>query len=215
MPIRILLADDHPLIRHGVRRLLGEGPDYCVIAEALSGLEAVELAAQHQPDVALVDIGMKGLNGIDATTQIMKRSPRTGVVILSMFSDERHVTQAVKAGAKGYVVKDSVEDDLLQAVSAVHSGQSFFSPAIARILLECFARNINEQQGGDRYDLLTERERQVYHILAEGRSNKEVATLLKLSLHTVETHRIRIMQKLGVHNIAELILSAVRRGLVS
>jgi two-component system, NarL family, response regulator NreC len=215
MQIRILLADDHALIRHGVRRILTSDPDFAVVAEACSGIEAVEMAAKFQPDVAILDIAMKELNGIDATVQLLQQSPQTNVLILSMFNDERFVTRAVKAGIRGYLLKDSVEEDLLRAVRLAHAGQAFFSPAVARVLSDCFCRNLKDKQIEDRYELLTERERQVYQMLAEGQSNKAVAGRLNLSVHTIETHRIRIMNKLDVHNAAELALSAVRRGLVN
>jgi len=215
MPIRILLADDHALIRHGVRRILASDPEFMVVAEASSGIEAISRATEFLPDVAIVDIGMRDLNGIDATVQILKRCPSTAVLMLSMFSDERYVWRAVRAGAKGYLLKDSVEGDLLKAVRVVNEGHSFFSPLVAQLLADGFSRNLQNQQIDDRYELLTERERQIYQMLAEGRSNKDIANLLDLSIHTVETHRIRIMEKLDVHTAAELVLSAVRRGLVT
>ena len=215
MPIRILLADDHALIRHGVRRILASDPEFRVVAEASSGIEAIARAAESLPDVAIIDIGMKDLNGIDATAQIIKRCPDTAILILSMFSDERYVWRAIREGARGYLLKDSVEDDLLKAVHVVNSGHSFFSPLVARLLADGFSRNLKNQEIDDRYDLLTERERQIYQMLAEGRSNKDIANLLDLSVHTVETHRIHIMEKLDVHNAAELVLSAVRRGVVT
>jgi two-component system, NarL family, response regulator NreC len=215
MPIRILLADDHALIRHGVRRILASDPEFMVVAEASSGIEAISRATEFLPDVAIVDIGMRDLNGIDATVQILKRCPSTAVLMLSMFSDERYVWRAVRAGARGYLLKDSVEGDLLKAVRVVNEGHSFFSPLVAQLLADGFSRNLQNQQIDDRYELLTERERQIYQMLAEGRSNKDIANLLDLSIHTVETHRIRIMEKLDVHTAAELVLSAVRRGLVT
>lgn len=214
-PIGILLADDHTILRQGVRRILESDSGFLVVAEAASGLQAVELAQRHQPDVAIVDIAMKELNGIEATAQMLRRSPKTAVLILSMFADERYVVRAVKAGARGYLLKDSVEEDLLQAVRVVHAGQSYFSPPVAKILLDGYARDLKSKQVEDRYELLTERERQVYQLLAEGKTNKDIANLLNLSLHTVETHRIRIMEKMDVHSAAELVLSAVRRGLVT
>lgn len=215
MPIRILLADDHALIRHGVRRILTSHPDFSVVAEACSGMDTIEMAEKFSPDVAIVDIGMKELNGIDAAAQLLKRSPLTAVLILSMFSEERYITRAIKAGVRGYLLKDAVEEELLLAVRTVHAGQSYFSPAVARVLAECLSRNLKDRRIEDRYELLTDRERQVYQMLAEGQSNKAIASRLNLSPNTVETHRIRIMEKLDVHNAAELALSAVRRGLVS
>jgi two-component system, NarL family, response regulator NreC len=212
-PIRILLADDHAILRQGVRRILEERPDFTVIAEASSGLEAIEMAERFQPDVAILDIGMKELNGIEVTAQILRRFPKTAILILSMHSDERYVIRALNAGARGYLLKDSVEEDLVRAIQAVHEDRSFFSPAVAKILAEGFARSATTVE--DRYDLLTERERQIYQLLAEGNSNKEVAARLGLSLHTVETHRTRLMEKLDVHSSAELVLSAVRRGIIT
>ncbi len=212
MSIRVLLADDHTLLRQGIRRILDTDPEFEVVAEASSGMQALDLAERFTPDVAIVDIAMKELNGIEATAQMPRRSPNTKVLILSMYGDERYVTRAVKNGALGYLLKDSVEEDLLQAIRAVHAGQSFFSPAVARTLADNYKL---QKVVEDRYDLLTARERQIYQLLAEGKANKELANMLNLSLHTVETHRIHVMEKLGVHSAAELVLSAVRRGLVS
>lgn len=214
MAIRILLADDHAILRQGLRRILDSYPDFSVVAEASSGIQAVELARELEPDVAIVDIGMAELNGIEATAQILRRSPHTAVLILSMHNDERYVTRALKAGAKGYLLKDSVEQDLIRAIQLAYRGRSFFSPAVAELLASRESQIAAPDGVEDRYDLLTERERHIYQLLAEGRSNKEIATLLGLSLHTVETHRTRIMEKLDVHSAAELVLSAVRRGLV-
>jgi len=214
MPIRILIADDHTILRQGLRRILTQAPDFEVVGEASSGVEAVEQATLLKPDVAIMDIAMKELNGIEATRQIARSSPHTAVLVLSMYSDEPYVIRATRAGARGYLLKDSIEEDLLQAIRVVHTGQPFFSPLIAKILLEGYTRGSNGKQVDDRYDLLTPRERQVYQLLAEGKSNKELAHMLNLSVHTVETHRIRVMEKMDVHSAAELVLSAVRRGLV-
>lgn len=214
MPVRILLADDHAILRSGLRRILESYPGFVVAAEAASGTEAVTLAREQRFDVAIVDIGMPGLNGIEATAQILRRSPSTAVLILSMHSDERYVVRALKAGARGYLLKDSVERELIQAIEAVHAGKTFFSPAVAKVLSGRDAEAPRNHEVEDRYDLLTEREREIYQLLAEGKSNKEIASLLCLSLHTVETHRTRVMDKLGLHSAAELVLSAVRRGLV-
>lgn len=214
MAIRVLLADDHTLVRQGLRRILESHPDLVVIAEAASGLDAVELARRHRPDVAVVDIAMGELNGIDATSQILRHSPRTAVLILSMHRDERYVTRAVKAGARGYLLKDTVEEQLIRAIYVVHEGKSFFSPAVAKIF-EDRSADLRSREVDDRYELLTERERQIYQLLAEGNSNKDIAARLSLSLHTVETHRTHIMEKLDVHNAAELVLSAVHRGLIT
>ena len=208
-PIRILLADDHTLLRQGLRRILEAEPELEIAAEAASGLEAVELARQLQPDVVLIDIGMPELNGIEATAQILRHSPRSAVLILSMHKDERYVRRAVRVGARGYLLKDTLDEDLIQAIRQVQQGRHVFSPVLVGLV------DGETAAVEDRYELLTDRERQVYQLLAEGNSNKDVAGRLHLSLHTVETHRMRIMEKLDVHTSAELVLSAVRRGLVS
>ena len=212
--IRLLLADDHNLFRQGLRRILEEQPGFEVVDDVSSGLEAIESAKRHQPDIAVLDIAMKELNGIETTTQLIRHSPQTAVLILSMYSDERYVNRAVRAGARGYLLKDTVEEDLIEAIRQIHKGQPFFSPSVAQVFQQAHSRDVQTNRPDDRYDLLTERERQLYHLLAEGQSNKEIAARLSLSLHTVETHRTRIMEKLGVHSIAELVLSAVRRGII-
>jgi two-component system, NarL family, response regulator NreC len=215
MPLRVLLADDHTLMRQGLRHILEGHPDIDIVAEASSGIEAVEAARQEKPDVAIVDVAMRELNGIEATAQILKCSPRTEVLMLSMYSDERYVLRAVKAGARGYLLKNSAGEELIQAVFAVHKGKAYFSPAAAAIFRDGYARLHDVAGAEDRFETLTDRERQVYQLLAEGNSNKEIARRLNLSLHTVETHRWRIMEKLDLHSTAELVLSAVRRGMVT
>ena len=216
--IRILLADDHTIIRSGLRLLLEQQPDFKVVAEANDGREAVQLAAQHHPNIAVLDIGMPQLNGIEATHQIVtaesNKDSHTQVVILSMHSDEGYVLRALKAGARAYVLKNSAEDDLIRAVRSVAEGKSFFSPAISKLLLEDYVRKIRDKEVEDSYDLLTPREREVLQLLAEGKSNKEAAAILELSLYTVETHRGNILQKLNLHGIPELILYAVRKGII-
>jgi len=215
MSIRILLADDHTLLRQGLRHILESNPEFEIVAEAGSGIEAVEAARRDRPDVAIVDVAMKELNGIEATAQILKHSPQTAVLMLSMYSDERYVLRAVKAGARGYLLKNAAGDELIQAIQVVLRGMAFFSPAVARIFQDGVSRLQDSRGSGDRYEALTDRERQVYQLLAEGNSNKDIANRLNLSLHTVETHRWRIMEKMDVHSTAELVLSAVRRGLVT
>jgi two-component system, NarL family, response regulator NreC len=215
MATRILLADDHTLMRQGLRHILESHADFEIVAEASSGIEAVEAARLHCPEVAIVDVDMKELNGIEATAQILKHSPHTAVLILSMYSDERYVLRSVKAGARGYVLKNSAGDELVQAILTVQKGTAFFSPAVARIFQNGFARLKEARETSDRFDLLTDRERQIYQLLAEGNSNKEIANRLGLSLHTVETHRWRLMEKMDLHSTAELVLSAVRRGMVT
>jgi two-component system response regulator NreC len=212
--IRILLADDHTIIRSGLRLLLEQQPDFKVIAEASDGREAVELVSKLKPEVAVLDIGMPQLNGIEATRQIASQEPETKVVILSMHSDEGYVLRALKAGARAYILKNSAEADLIRAVQTVADGKSFFSPVISKMLLEDYIRQMKDKHVEDSYDLLTPREREVLQLLAEGRTNKEVATLLNLSVYTVDAHRGNILQKLNLHGIPELILYAVRKGII-
>jgi len=214
MSVRILVADDHALVRQGMRALLAD-EKVTIIAEATNGREAVDLAEQHHPDIAIIDISMRELNGLEAIVQIRKKSPNTVVIALSMFGDERYVTRALKSGAKAYVLKDSSGEDLLDAIHAVQQGQSFFSPSVAKIMLEAYSRGLEGLDVEDKYELLTDREREIYQMLAEGKTNKIIAEQLTLKMHTVETHRLRIMNKMDVHNMAELVLSAVRRGVVA
>ena len=213
--IRILLADDHTVIRSGLRVLLERQPGFHVIAEAADGRETVELANTHVPDVLVVDVAMPKLNGIDAVRQIAAKHPEIAVVVLSMHSDESYVLRALKAGARGYLLKDSPEVDLISAIHAVHDGKAFFSPAISKMLAEDYLRQLQQRGAEDSYELLTVREREVLQLLAEGRSNKEVATVLGLSLYTVETHRANILEKLNLRGTPELILYAVRKGVIS
>jgi DNA-binding NarL/FixJ family response regulator len=213
--IRILLADDHTIVRKGLRLLLESHEGFRVVAEAADGREAVALAEQHQPDIVVMDLAMPGLNGIEAARQICSSGTPSAIVFLSMHSDEGYVLKALKSGAKGYLLKDSAEHDLINAVQTVSEGKAFFSPAISKMLVEDYVRQMQEQKVEDSYDLLTTREREVLQLLAEGRSNKDVAAFLNLSLHTVETHRGHIMQKLNLHSGAEMILYAIRKGVIT
>jgi DNA-binding NarL/FixJ family response regulator len=214
-PIRILLADDHTVVRKGLRLLLESQPEFQVIADAANGREAVAMAEEHRPDVVVMDVAMPTLNGIEAARQISARLPQTSVVFLSMHSDEGYVLRALKAGARAYLLKDSAEQDLINAVKAVREGKAFFSPAISKMLVEDYMRQMQERKVEDSYELLTTREREVLQLLAEGKNNKEVAGVLNLSLYTVETHRSNIFQKLNLHSGAELILYAIRKGVIS
>jgi two-component system, NarL family, response regulator NreC len=213
--LRILLSDDHTLVRQGISKILEERPSWEVVAQTSDGREAVRQALALQPDVAILDIGMPLLNGIEATRQITRRHPNVHVLILSMHADEAYVTQSLQAGAKGYLLKDSADADLIRAVSAVAAGKSFFSPAVAKVMLDDYVRHLAERGIVDRYDSLSEREREIFQLVAEGHSNKEIAELLSISPATVETHRAHILQKLDVHNTAELVVYAVRRGVIS
>jgi DNA-binding NarL/FixJ family response regulator len=214
-PVRILLADDHTVMRNGLRLLLERQPHLQVVGEAADGRQAVALSESAKPDVVIMDIAMPNLNGIEAARQIVNRNPRTAIAILSMHSDESYVIRALKAGARAYLLKDSAEADLLAAVRALTEGKSFFSPAISKILVEDYMRQLESRGAEDTYELLTNREREILQLLAEGRTNKEVANMLNLSLYTVETHRTHILQKLNLHSVPELILYAVRKGIIA
>lgn len=213
--IRILVADDHTVMRTGLCLLLERQSGFEIVGQAEDGRKTVDLAGQLKPDAVVMDIAMPHLNGIEATRQIVSRQPETSVVILSMHSDESYVLRALKAGARAYLLKDSAETDLIQAIHAVVAGKSFFSPGISRMLLEDYIRQVQQKGVEDSYELLTTREREILQLLAEGKSNKEVSSMLNLSLYTVETHRTHILQKLNLHSVPELILYAVRKGIIS
>jgi two-component system, NarL family, response regulator NreC len=213
--LRILLADDHIVMRTGLRALLERQPNLEVVGESENGRETVALAASLRPDVVVMDVGMPVLNGIEATQTIVTQCPTTAVVILSMHADESYVMRALKAGARGYLLKDSAAADLIGAIQAISQGKSFFSPKVSRILAEDYVRVLKQKGAVDTYDLLTSREREILQLLAEGKTNKEVATALNISPYTVETHRSHILQKLNLHNSAELVLYAVRKGIIS
>jgi DNA-binding NarL/FixJ family response regulator len=213
--VSILLGDDHTLVRQGLRKILEEQPNWHIVAEVGDGRDAVRQAQALQPDVAILDIGMPLLNGIDATRQIVHRTPAIRVLILSMHLDEAYVARALEAGATGYLLKDSADVDLIGGVNAVAAGKSFFSPAVAKLMLGDYVRRVAGKAVVDRYESLSNREREIFQLVAEGHSNKEVADLLSISPTTVETHRAHILQKLDVHNMAELVLFAVRRGVIS
>ena len=212
--LRILLADDHTVVRQGLRKVLEERPEWEVVAEAGDGREAVRLAEETKPDVAILDVAMPSLNGIEAVRQIARKVPATRMLVLSMHADEAYVTQMLRAGAAGYLLKDSADVDLLQAVEAISAGKSFFSPAIARVIADDYVRHLADRGVTDRFELLSEREREIFQLIAEGRTNKEMAALLFLSPSTVDTHRSRIMEKLDVHSAAEIVLYAVRKGVI-
>ena len=213
--LRILLADDHIVMRSGLRALLDRQPNLEVVGESENGHETVALATSLKPDVVVMDVGMPVLNGIEATHAIVTQCPTIAVVILSMHADESYVMRALKAGARGYLLKDSAAADLIGAIQAVSQGKSFFSPKVSRILAEDYVRVLKQKGAVDTYDLLTSREREILQLLAEGKANKEVATALNISPYTVETHRGHILQKLNLHNSAELVLYAVRKGIIS
>ncbi len=213
--VRILLADDHTVMRAGLRLLLERHEDFEVVGEAADGRQAVEIAAEQKPAVVVMDIAMPQLNGVEAARQILNRDPETAIVMLSMHSDESYVLRSLKAGARAYLLKDSAEADLVSAIQAIIEGKSFFSPGVRALLKEDYIHRLAKFGADDTYELLTAREREVLQLVAEGRSNKEVAALLNLSLYTVETHRTHILQKLNLHSVPDLILYAVRKGIIS
>jgi DNA-binding NarL/FixJ family response regulator len=213
--IRILLADDHNVMRAGLKLLLEKQAGFKVVSEASDGHQAIENALTTRPDVIVLDIAMPKLTGIEAAQRISAQLPQTSIIILSMHSDEGYVLRALKAGARGYLLKDSAESDLIEAIKAVSEGKAFFSPEISKVLAEDYVREIKMRGVEDSYDLLTPREKDLLQLLVEGRSNKDIAGMLNLSLYTVETHRRNLQNKLNLHSFPELILYAVRKGIIS
>ncbi len=213
--IRVILADDHGVVRAGIRLLLEQQSDMEVVGEADDGRAAVTMAEELKPDVMVMDVAMPNLNGIEAAAQIVKANPRIRIVILSMHDDEEYLSRALTAGVTGYLLKRSAQIDMIRAVRSVAQGRAFFSPAIAKKLAEEYTRQLRSKEVADSYDLLTEREKEILQLLAEGKSNKEAASVLNVSPYTVETHRTHIMQKLNLHNTAEIVLYAVRKKIVS
>jgi two-component system response regulator NreC len=213
--IRIILADDHAVMRRGLRLILEQREDFKVLGEASDGREVVGLAESLRPDVAVLDITMPNLNGIEAARQISAKQLGVAIVVLSMHADEGYVLRALKAGARGYLLKESPESDFIQAIRSVSEGKSFFSPVVSRMLVEDYVRQLQDKDIEDSYELLTSREREILQLIAEGKSNKDIANMLNLSLYTVETHRSNILEKLNIHNVPELILYAVRKGVIS
>ena len=208
--IRILLVDDHTVVRKGIRMILSAQPDMEVVAEAKNGLEAVAEAERTQPDVVIMDVNMEGLNGIEGTRRIAGISPRSRVLALSMHRDAVYVREMLRAGAKGYLVKDADDDALLDAVRAVARGEAYLSPSVADAVLTDYRKHVTNPM-----DLLTAREREVLQLIAEGKTNKDVANQLKLSVYTVEAHRSRLMEKLNLHSTGDLVRFAIRNGIIS
>jgi two-component system response regulator NreC len=207
--IRILLVDDHAVVRQGFKMILSAQADMEIVGEAANGREAVELAAQLKPDIVVMDVAMPELNGIEATRRVVATAPYTRVIALSMHKDGVYVREVLRAGARGYLLKDSGAEDLVRAIRAVAGGESWLSPAVSNAVLDDYRRHVTNP-----IDLLTSREREVLQMLAEGKTNKEIAVVLNLSVYTVDAHRGRIMEKLNLHSINELVRFAVRNGLV-
>ncbi len=213
--IRVLIADDHPLIRQGLRTLLEQDGEFLTVGEAGNGIEAVEMAVQLRPDVILLDVAMPRLTGPDAARKIRERMPGAAIIIVSMHSDEAYVLRALNAGASGYLLKTSTDKEVIGAVRSVAQGKTYFSPEIRQVLMEEHIAEMRRKGVEDSYDLLSLREKEIMQSLISGRSNRDTAEALFISVATVETHRNNIFQKLGVHNLPELILYAVRKGLIS
>ncbi len=207
--IRIILADDHSVVRQGFRRILEAQPDMDIVGEASNGREALEQAAKLTPDVVVMDVAMPELNGIEATRRLSEATPHSRVLALSMHKDSVYVREILRAGARGYLLKDAVDEDLIAAVRAVSRGDGYLSPGVADAVLTDYRQHVS-----DPIDLLTTREREVLQLIAEGKTNKDIATLLKLSVYTVDAHRGRVMEKLNLHSTGELVRFAVRKGLV-
>jgi len=214
-PLRTIVADDHDVVRKGLMFLLERSGKAEVVGEARNGREVVKLSDETHPDLVIMDISMPLLNGIDAAAQILKHSPTTNVIMLSMYADEDYILRALMVGVKGYLLKDTVESDLIPAIDSISQGRRFFSASISEMLLEDYMRQLKQRGLNDTYELLTDREKEIFQLLAEGKANKEVAVLLNLSPLTVETHRSNIMQKLHLHSTADIVLYAVRKKIIS
>lgn len=213
--LRIVVADDHGLVRKGICLQLHQFEQFQVVGEAGDGREAVHLAETLRPDIVIMDIAMPNLNGIDATAQIVKNNPRIGVILVSMHSDDTYLSRALNAGAKGYLVKETADADLGRAIEAAAQGKPFFSPSISKILVEDYMRRLQQQGLTDSYDLLTEREKETLQLVAEGKTNKEIAKILDVGVSTIETHRANVLEKLGLHSSVDIVLYAVRKKIIA
>ena len=212
--IRVLLAEDHILVRQGFRRILEDDPGITVVGEARTGLEAIDQCKELKPDVVVMDLSMPELGGLEATAEVLKANPQIKILILSMYSNEAYVRKAFELGAKGYILKNAIEVDLTRAVMALAEGQAYFSPGVSHIVLESMKAGTFQGTSQDPYEKLTLREKEVLQLIAQGKSNKEIATLLNISVNTVAVHRARVMETLDLHRTAELVLFAVKKGLI-
>ena len=212
--IRVILAEDHTLVRQGFRRILEDSSGIEVVGEASTGLAAIELSKKLKPDVVVMDLAMPELGGLEATEEILKVLPETKILILSMYSNDAYMRKAFKLGARGYVLKNAIEVDLTRAVRALADGDTYMSPGISNVVIENLKGHGPTDVGGDLYDRLTLREKEVLQLIAQGKSNKEIAVMLDISFNTVAVHRARVMETLGIHRTAELVLYAVKKGLI-
>ncbi len=212
--VRVLLAEDHALVRQGFRRMLEDDPRVAVVGEVSTGLAAIEQSSKLKPDVVVMDLSMPDLGGLEATAEILKAAPETKILMLSMYSNPAYVRKAFEVGAKGYILKDAAEVNLAQAVMTVAQGDTYMSPAISNLLAEPLKTGKLSEGPRDPFDRLTLREKEVLQLIAQGRSNKEIAALLDLSVNTIAVHRARLMETLGLHRTAELVLYAVKKGLI-
>jgi DNA-binding NarL/FixJ family response regulator len=212
--VRVLLAEDHTLVRQGFRRILEDDPRIAVVGEASTGLSAIQLAKELKPDVVVMDLSMPELGGLEASAEILKDFPETKILILSMYSNRAYVRKAFEIGAKGYILKNAIEVDLTQAVIALAEGGAYMSPGISNLVIESLKAGSFEDRSQDPYERLTLREKEVLQLIAQGKSNKEIAALLNISVNTVAVHRAHVMETLGLHRTAEIVLYAVKRGLI-
>lgn len=212
--IRVLLADDHTLVRQGFRRILEDDSRITVVGEARTGIEAIELAKTLRPEIVVMDLSMPELGGLEASAELLKENRQIKVLILSMYSNEAYVRKAFEMGAKGYMLKDAIELDLTRAVVALAAGEAYVSPGISNLVIEGLKTGPTPEAGKEPHERLTLREKEVLQLIAQGKSNKEIAALLKISVNTVAVHRARVMDTLGIHRTAELVLYAVKKGLI-
>ena len=213
-PVRVLISDDHAILRSGLKMLLNAEPDIEVIGEATTGEEAIKLAGELKPDLVLMDVSMPGMGGVEATEQIKKRYPQIKVLILTMHESEAYLFRTIKAGGSGYVLKKSADTELISAIHQVIQGESFLKPSVTMALAQDYLERVQAGEVNDTYSTLTEREREILKLIAEGNTNPEIAKLLVISVRTVETHRAHIMDKLGLHHRSELVKYAFRKGLL-
>ena len=212
--IKVVVADDHPIVREGVRMILAKERDIEVVGEAADGEQALQLVERVRPDVVIMDISMPGMGGIEATQKVRERYPKVSVLVLTMHEDESYVFQLLRAGASGYVLKRAAAQDLVHAVRAAARGEAFLYPSVARKVVEDYLKRVEAGEGRERYDGLTAREKEVLTLIAEGFTNQQIAEKLFISIKTVQTHRAHIMEKLGLHDRTELVRYAIRKGLI-